>query len=302
MRVHVVSDFHDEFHQTRDALPVDQGELGEIDFIISGGDIYRGSEVEHEHRWRQKNCCPVIKISGNHEHYKIERTVQENILDLRASADRANTEYPDLPAIHFLENDSVILPTRDGEQVKIIGATLWTNFRLYESDGIDQQTAMKTAKLAMNDYRLCGGSRDAMGRGFALTPEETLQYHQESLDYIVSELRESFDGIRIVLTHHSPAPGCLNPKFQKTVEDKKVSPSFGTDLSWICEDDELAPDLWISGHGHNSFDFEIGRTRHIGNPIGYQKRGGGRENPNFDPYLVIDTEMLPRFQLGGRRP
>jgi Icc-related predicted phosphoesterase len=302
MRIHIVSDLHDEFGHTRNLLPVEEGELEKLDFVVSGGDIYRGSGVEHEHSWRQKSRCPVIKIAGNHEHYKITRTVQENIADLRAAADRANVEFPDLPAIHFLENDTVILPTQDGVQVKIIGATLWTDFKLYESEGIDQQTAMKTAKIAINDYRLCGGSRDATAKGFALTPQETLQYHIESLDYIVSELREPFDGIRVVLTHHSPIPGCLNPEFQKSRNDKMVSPSFGSDLSWIFADDGLAPDLWISGHGHNSFNFEAGQTRHIGNPMGYKKPGGGRENPDFDPYLVIDTNMLPRFRPGRMAP
>jgi len=361
MRIHVLSDLHDEFHETRPLDPIDDGKLGDLDFIISAGDIFRGSEVEHENRCRFENSCPVVKIAGNHEHYKIKRTVQENIDDLRAVCIKANEDEkvrlqeealwriiqsavlhdryalsledtrfllrqllptgdeglslnrlrqihverfgphnnddPHVNEIRFLENDNVVLPTRDGEQAKIIGATLWTDFKLYESEGVDQQTAMRTAQERMNDYRLCSGFRDNGGRGFALTPEETLQYHKESVGYIVRELQKPFDGIRIVVTHHSPARGCLNPKYQEKLEDRKLSPAFGSDLSWICEDDDLSPDLWISGHGHNSFDFEIGNTRMIGNPRGYPQGGTRRENMDYDSSLVVTTEMLPRFRL-----
>jgi predicted phosphodiesterase len=366
MRIHVVSDLHDEFHQTRIALPADRGDLGHLDFIISAGDVYRGSAVDHEKRWRLENECPVIKVAGNHEHYKIRKTVQENIAELRSAADKANEEelnrileqdlwtairsdvlhdqfdlsldqvryllrqlmplehaalslerlkeihsrahprrdpsYLALNEINFLENDSVILSTRDGEQVKVIGATLWTDFRLHEDQGTDRQAAMIKAMQAMNDYRHCHGGYDGDGKLQTLRPAQTLEWHEQSVEYIVEELRKPFDGIRVVVTHHSPARECLNPKFQKNVEDRKVSASFGSDLSWICEDDELAPDLWVSGHGHNSFSFEIGRTLHIGNPRGYHKSGGGSENRNFDPSLVVTSDMLPRFRTQKATP
>lgn len=302
MRVHIVSDVHDEFHQTRLLLPVDKGELNDPDFIVSGGDIYRGSSVAHEDRWRRKNNCPVIKISGNHEHYKIERTVQENIADLRLAASQANAEAPELPGLHFLENESVTLRSSEGELVKFIGATLWTDFRLYEGEGIDRQTAMKEVSRTINDYSLCSGERDAHGITKKLRPAQALKWHEESVEYIVSELHKPFEGIRVVVTHTSPVPGCLNPEFQKTLEDRKSATAFGSDLSWICEDDELAPDLWISGHGHNSFDFEVGRTRHIGNPMGYPRRSGGAENRAFNARLIVTTEMLPRFRPGEAKP
>ena len=32
--------------------------------------------------------------------------------------------------------------------------------------------------------------------------------------------------------------------------------------------------LWVSGHTHTPFDYEVGQTRVIGNPRGYRERDG----------------------------
>lgn len=49
--------------------------------------------------------------------------------------------------------------------------------------------------------------------------------------------------------------------------------------------DETSPDLRIQGHSHWTFDYQVGKTRIVGNARGYD----GRENvPGFDPAKVVE--------------
>ena len=46
--------------------------------------------------------------------------------------------------------------------------------------------------------------------------------------------------------------------------------------------------LWVHGHTHDSFDYEVAGTRVLCNPRGYC-REGRQENARFDPSLVIEV-------------
>ena len=58
--------------------------------------------------------------------------------------------------------------------------------------------------------------------------------------------------------------------------------AFVSDLSEVIERRE--PDLWVHGHVHDSFDYQVGRTRVVSNPKGYE-----HENPSFVPGLVVEV-------------
>ena len=63
---------------------------------------------------------------------------------------------------------------------------------------------------------------------------------------------------------------------------------------------DAAPELWLHGHVHRSYDYFVGDVRLVCNPRGYpDPRGPGRrENPDFNPSLVVEVE--PRPQPGWR--
>jgi hypothetical protein len=57
------------------------------------------------------------------------------------------------------------------------------------------------------------------------------------------------------------------------------------------------PDLWIHGHVHDSFDYQIGRTRIVCNPRGYEAHA----NPNFLPALLCRVGIVPMpLDVAGR--
>ena len=47
-------------------------------------------------------------------------------------------------------------------------------------------------------------------------------------------------------------------------------------------------DLWIHGHTHNNFDYEVNGTRVVCNPRGDPHPLGGWENRTFDPRLLVE--------------
>jgi hypothetical protein len=44
--------------------------------------------------------------------------------------------------------------------------------------------------------------------------------------------------------------------------------------------------LWVHGHTHDSFDYEVNGTRVVCNPRGYA-RNGINENVGFDPNFCV---------------
>ncbi|UFZ08661.1 hypothetical protein LQG66_03520 [Bradyrhizobium ontarionense] len=62
----------------------------------------------------------------------------------------------------------------------------------------------------------------------------------------------------------------------------RVTAAFASDLTELIL--ATQPALWVHGHIHTPSDYRIGSTRVICNPHGY-----GRENPAFDPALVVEV-------------
>ena len=80
------------------------------------------------------------------------------------------------------------------------------------------------------------------------------------------------------MTHHAPHRGSLHPRYAADL----LSAAFVSDLTAVI--DAGKPDLWVHGHVHTSFDYKVDATRIVCNPHGY-----GRENPTFDPALVVEV-------------
>jgi len=110
------------------------------------------------------------------------------------------------------------------------------------------------------------------------------------LAFLARALAEPFDGPTVVVTHHGPHPGSIHPRFNGNV----ANPAFVSDLSSLMG----RAALWIHGHTHASFDYEVAGTRVLANPRGYAGPHpvSGRvhgtpdspENPAFDPALTVE--------------
>jgi hypothetical protein len=219
----------------------------------------------------------VVYIPGNHEYYagsfKVTwQKMQYNMVErLR---DQGMDAY-----LHMINNRTVV----DGD-VAIIGSTMWADFQN------QNPMTMETARTYMNDYHHIRRGTDKDPWSGKLTPMDTLKAHIESRVFIFEEIRKHKEAGRkvVVMTHHAPS-------FQSTGEGFERDPLNGaymTELAYQIlelDDEGLAPDIWVHGHVHNSFDYQIGSTRVLTNPRGYVKYTDGfPENRAFDPEFSFE--------------
>ena len=261
MKIWILSDLHIE--QSFWDLP---SPPPNYDVLIVAGDIH--SPLSEGVRWLSK-CSggkPVIYVPGNHEWYTTHRrrfTIEEEAAVAASLA--TDTD------VHLLIDRTVIIGG-----VRIIGATLWTDFKL---NG-DANASMAYAGDGMNDYHECyKGEMPNL-----LRPADTARWHAKSVAFIERELADSFDGPTVIVTHHAPHPLSIHPKYLGSA----VNPAFSSDLSTLVERSGAA--LWIHGHMHDCFDYMAGDTRVVCNPKGYGPRtpNGRIENAAFDARLVIE--------------
>lgn len=92
-------------------------------------------------------------------------------------------------------------------------------------------------------------------------------------------LQENVQPDDIVVTHHLPSRKLIDPKYERS----NANIFYVTDLEHIIHFQK--PKLWIHGHTHASFDYNIERTSVIYNPFGYIT---SELNSDFNDSLVIE--------------
>jgi hypothetical protein len=246
MKLHILNDLHIEFE---DFVPPET----DADIVILAGDIGVGLEGLGwaEDRFPDK---PVIYVPGNHEFYHHDLSLIEK---LKAQA----------PAyIHVMNDDKVVI---DG--VRFLGSILWTDFALFGED--DRFYAMKTAGRWMTDFSIIRQD----GRKF--TPQDAARLHTVSRGWLLSMLAEPFDGRTVVVTHHAPSSRSVHPRYASDL----LTPAFASNLEMLMDGERIA--LWVHGHMHDAFDYEIYGTRVVCNPRGYAPNALA---PGFRPDYVVD--------------
>jgi Icc-related predicted phosphoesterase len=269
MRVHVFSDIHLEFGACEFPPEVRAGHRA--DLVLLAGDIHTQRRGP---LWAAETfAAPVAIILGNHEAHGDNLTASIAAQQKSAAGALAARSNP----VRTLERETWILATADGTPVRVIAATLWTDFALF---GAEQQAGMMDdAHHAMNDFQMIriGGSFFKGER--TLTPSDCLRLHRESRAFLEAELAQPFDGVTIVMTHHAPSGRSL-PESRR---GDPISAAYASDLESLIE--RTRPQLWVHGHIHSSSDYRIGTTRVVCNPRGYTP---SHLNPDFDPALVIE--------------
>lgn len=212
----------------------------------SGADIaiIAGDVCNDEWLIETAGKLPVVFVAGNHEFYDEE--YHERVRSLY-SLKSCN--------FYFLDNDDVGIFDTD-----IAGATLWTDYG-------NNPVAAEAARRGMNDHKYIKWSKKPYQR---FLPSHATRLHRESLEYL-----KQCDA-DIIVTHHAPHRGSIHPRY----EGQLINHAYFSDA---LEQFDNPPRLWIHGHVHKSFDYMVGDTRVICNPM-----GRGNENPRFDKELIIE--------------
>lgn len=230
MKLHILNDLHTEFEDF-EPPPTD------ADVVILAGDIGVGLGGL---RWAEDRFPdrPVIYVPGNHEFYHHDIAL---IDELKAQAPEN---------IHVLNDDPLII---DG--VRFLGSVLWTDFGLFGE--ADKYFAMQQVRRQMTDFSIIrNGDR-------LFTPEDANRLHSASRDWLAVMLAESFDGKTAVVTHHAPSSLSVHARYARNL----LTPAFASNLENLMGGDRVV--LWVHGHMHDPFDYEVYGTRVVCNPRGY---------------------------------
>lgn len=245
MRIQIVSDLHIDTYVRRNEF------IGEIpktdaDLVFVAGDT---ANSDQGMRWLQSQAerlaVPVLTIAGNHEYFN------EDVL----SFDEQLATWDNFDAISNQGLKVMQCQHVDIGDFRILGCTLWTDYRYQFTE-----ETMATAMRFMRDYQQIRAG-DTL-----FSPEISIQLHQQQRRWLKESLQEAvrLGKKAIVMTHHSVSPKSVSEKYAQLPSNA----AFISDLSaWMHED--WAPQLWVHGHTHEAFDYQIGKTRVVVNPRAY---------------------------------
>ena len=232
----------------------------DADVVILAGDIARPPQAA---AWAQGFDRPVIYVLGNHEFYggSLDGTCEE----LRQLCYGTN--------VHVLDQDELVIGN-----VRFLGATLWTDFKLYDDDEANA-VARSQARQVVRDFSRI---RISANGDRVFSPEDSTVLFEQQAQWLDDRLAQTQAGPTVVVTHHAPTRNSIHPRFAGS----PLNPSFVSNAQDLMSKDRVQ--LWIHGHTHDSFDYVVNGTRVICNPRGYA-REGVNENPLFDPNLIIEV-------------
>ena len=249
MKIQLASDLHFEFLDAQQEQKVLDMFTGEADVLVLAGDIVPLRSIDQVRSILGALCdryAHVVYVPGNHEYYNTEPESARLLLGAVAN---------EIHNLKVLKNSYLSL-----NGVKFFGGTMWfpdleDNFKF---------------KKQLNDFCCITG----------LEPwcyEQNAEFRKWARAMITEDT--------IVVSHHSPSFRSVPARFADRVPGGPgVNRFFVSDEETLIS--ALQPRLWLHGHTHDPFDYMLGNTRVVCNPLGYPDDGdGARYNRN----LVIDV-------------
>ena len=265
MKIQILSDLHNEYFGTDRSRP-DHHWTGIIpessaDVVVLAGDIDNGTlGVEWAVRESARLSKPVIYVPGNHEYYYHEYFSIKNEMPLRC----AGTD------VHCLDCGVFV-----SAGVRIIGATLWTDYAV--NTGVQRDVVMAVVEQRLPDHRVIGYQSGPEIRRF--TPLDARSIHARELSWLKQQLNTPFEGKTVVVSHHGPHHCCQHPGFALS----ELTGAFYSDLSALIEQADI--DVWVYGHTHSNLDVVVSGTRIVSNQAGYP----GENVTGFNDVFMVEV-------------
>lgn len=260
-----------DLHLDTGKIKLDKVVLPVADCVVITGDLAPKLEGWSFIEYLLKKEYIVIFILGNHEYYSSNRSSILTMSEIEKKWLKKSSENENL---HVLINSSVIV-----KGVKFIGGTLWTDFNKKDLETIKEYEKMSDSNSIFKGYKGVGYKRKG---GIAMLPNDILDKHYETKNYIVKELEKPFSGKNIVLSHHAPSAKSIHSKF---INDYKSNGLYFSDLEGIIEKNRIT--AWLHGHIHENKEYYIGETLIHCNPRGYVSFNEVNENFNFGKVIEI---------------
>lgn len=242
MRLSVISDLHLDTLDKKVYKKVKE-DMPPADILIVAGDmavisgasgIGRTTSFFEENTTKYKH---ILYVAGNHDYWGSSlSTTKHRIRDI--------SRY--VSNFHFLDENEEF----EFEGIKFVGDTLWFK----EEDSLMLQATG------------CGYSYRELAEMWIDYDRVVCNFgdFQKAHElFLNNKIRGKDLSKTVVITHHMPSYKCIAPEWQ----NQPTNVFFANDLD--KEIIEGKPKMWIFGHTHNPFDFQLGDTRMFCNPRGY---------------------------------
>jgi hypothetical protein len=210
---------------------------------------------------------PVVVVPGNHE--CDGRDLHAAVAGLRELCMKLS--------FTLLERDSMLFTAANGQTVRILGTTRWSDFNTF---GPAQRA--RAERAAEYFLRIMGSTRLGQPLDAAAVREEALLCRA----WLEAELALTPQGRwhkTLVITHFAPSLKSADPRYGKQP---------GT-ASFCNADDDLIPraDVWLHGHLHARFDYTVHRPARPATRVVCQARGLAKkgEAEGFEPNKLIEV-------------
>lgn len=258
MKIRILSDLH------IDVSKFELKPLGE-DLLILAGDISNKPEdtfniVKNYMTNSEENS--VIFILGNHDYYN--DTIIDRIKYWKHFGKQLGSNF------HFLNQSSVIINSKDSSLssgIEFYGTTLWSNVDLSNNTN--------------NRFKLYKDFKHIRKNSIydRITPLDYINLYNQDIVKLNEFLDSKSDFKRIIITHHLPSYKSVSEKYKYN----PFNDFFASNLDNLVLKHTESIKLWIHGHTHSSFDYNIGNTRILCNPRGYID-----ENTEFKHDLIVE--------------
>ena len=256
-KLRVMSDLHLEFEEF--SIPCMEDDKNTI--LILAGDIVIVKNIE-EYKYFfddiSERFRSVVVIMGNHEHYRgLFNTTYKKYKEFLYL-----NKYPN---IFLLEKESV-----DFGDIVVAGATLWTDM-----DDSNPLTMMDASRR-MNDYNVIKYLYE--GGYNKLRPEITVSHHRRTVSFLEEFIDKYRDTKKVVVLHHAPSENSVHELYK----GDPLNHIYYSSLENLFEFSGV--NLVVHGHMHNNSEYDIGYTKVVCNPKGYND-----QNSYFNPYLLLEV-------------
>jgi hypothetical protein len=234
------------------------------DLLVLAGDICnRWAGLQRFAGWP----VPVLFVAGNHEFDG--RDVNEAWPALRGLCAQLG--------LRLLQRESAVLCGRDGQRVRFVGTTRWSDFEVFGQ--ASRERAQRAAAYFMRLMAARRGSEPFDVHAMRAEGRACRAWLEQELS---RPARGRWDRT-VVITHFAPSLLSADPRFGRQP---------GT-ASFCNADDDLIvhADLWLHGHLHCRHDYTVPRPGKAASRVVCQARGLARkgEDQGFDAMRLIEV-------------